>query len=135
MTFSKPRFNKNYEWELSRFCCLNNYTIQGGASKLFNYFINTYKPSNIISYSDIAKTTGKIYEKLGFKLLGLTDPNYIWYKNHIDYDSILTRYQCQKHKLVKRFPEFKNMSENEIMRKLNYYKIYDSGNRLFIWSS
>ena len=135
MTFSKPRFNKNYEWELSRFCCLNNYTIQGGASKLFNYFINTYKPLNIISYSDIAKTTGKIYEKLGFKLLGLTDPNYIWYKNHIDYDSILTRYQCQKHKLVKRFPEFKNMSENEIMRKLNYYKIYDSGNRLFIWSS
>ena len=68
MTFTRPRFNKNYEYELSRFCCLNNYTIQGGASKLFKYFVNTYQPKNIISYSDIAKTQGKVYKKLGFEL-------------------------------------------------------------------
>ena len=60
MTFGKPRYNKNYEYELLRLCSHKDYSITGGTQKLFKYFIDNYKPSSIISYCDIAKFTGDV---------------------------------------------------------------------------
>lgn len=129
MTFCQPRFNKEFEYELGRFCCKADYNVLGGASKLFKYFLKNYNPSNIISYSDIAKTRGNMYASLGFKLHRIAKPNYVWYNGY----QYLTRYQCQKHKLLKRFPEFKNMSETEIMETLGYYKVEDAGNKVWAY--
>lgn len=129
MTFCHPRFNKEFEYELGRFCCKADYNVLGGASKLFKYFLENYNPSNIISYSDIAKTRGNMYASLGFKLHRIAKPNYVWYNGY----QYLTRYQCQKHKLLKRFPEFKNMSETEIMETLGYYKVEDAGNKVWAY--
>ena len=64
MTFGKPRYNKNYEWELVRFC--SHFQVVGGAEKLFTYFRNRYKPKSIISYCDKSKFIGKVYTNLGF---------------------------------------------------------------------
>ena len=36
MTFGKPRYNKNFEWELLRLC--SSKYISGGTEKLFKYF-------------------------------------------------------------------------------------------------
>ena len=129
MTFCKPRFNKKYEWELSRFCCKANCSVIGGASKLFKYFINGYKPKNIISYSDIAKTKGNLYSILGFKLEHIAEPNYVWWSNNKNI--IKTRYECQKYKLLSK--GYIGNSENEIMHNLKYYKIYDCGNKVWVW--
>ena len=120
MTFCKPRFSKKYEWELSRFCSEHGYNVLGGASKLFKYFITHYmnKGETIVSYSDIAKTSGKIYETLNFKFLNDSDPNYIWWKSDDDYK---TRYQCQ----------MKN--EKEIMLSKGYARVYDCGNKVWIY--
>ena len=52
MTFGKPRFNKNYEWELIRYSSLLNQRVLGGASKLLKRFINDHKPKNIISFPE-----------------------------------------------------------------------------------
>lgn len=52
MTFSKPRFNKKYEWELVRFCNKCGYHVPGGASKLLKHFERTYHPRSIVSYAD-----------------------------------------------------------------------------------
>ena len=38
MTFGKPRYNKNYQWELLRLCTNSDYNVLGGASKLFKNF-------------------------------------------------------------------------------------------------
>lgn len=85
MTFSKSRYNKNYEYELIRYCSC--YNITGGAEKLFNYFINKYNPKSIISYCDNSKFNGEIYLKLGFKLKNKGTPTKHWYnmktKQHI----------------------------------------------------
>ena len=129
MTFCKPRFNKKYEWELSRFCCKANTSVIGGASKLFKYFINEYKPKNIISYSDIAKTKGNLYSILGFKLKHIAEPNYVWIKGN----EILTRYQCQKYKLIKQ--GYKGASETDIMHQRGYNRLYDAGNKVWIWKN
>ena len=130
MTFCKPRFNKKYEWELSRFCSKNNCNVIGGASKLWKYFIKKYKPQSIISYSNTAHTRGKLYETLGFNLDSISEPNYVWWKN--DFKS-LSRYQCQKYKLLQE--GFEGNSEAEIMHNRGYYRIYDCGNKVWIWNN
>lgn len=66
------------------------YQVIGGASKLFSYFIKNYSPSSIISYCNLSKMSGNVYEKLGFNLKEISNPNYVWVKGN----SILIRYQC-----------------------------------------
>ena len=127
MTFCKPRFNKKYQYELSRFCGKSNCNVVGGASKLFKYFIDNYNPKSIISYSNIAHTRGNLYSRLGMTLQGISEPNYVWCNNN----SILTRYQCQKHKLIKQ--GYKGISEVDIMNNRGYYRIYDCGNKVWVW--
>ena len=129
MTFVKPRFNKKYEWELSRFCSLANTNVIGGASKLFKYFVGNYNPQSIISYSNIAHTKGKLYETLGFELDSISEPNYVW----CNHGNILTRYDCQKYKLLKQGYEGK--TEVDIMHDRGYYKIYDCGNKVWKWKN
>lgn len=129
MTFCKPRFNNNYEYELSRFCSHLGYNICGGASKLFKYFINNYNPSNIISYSNISKTRGLLYKTLGFKLINISSPNYIWFKGL----ETLSRYQCQKHLLTDY--QYLGNTENEIMHNRGYLKLYDCGNKVWVWNN
>lgn len=127
MTFVKPRFNKKYQWELSRFCSKANCNVIGGASKLFKYFIEKYNPISIISYSNIAHTKGKLYETLGFIFDSITEPNYVWCKGY----DVLSRYQCQKHKLLEQ--GYEGISESEIMYNRGYYRIYDCGNKVWVW--
>lgn len=129
MTFCKPRFNKKYQYELSRFCCKCGWNIVGGASKLFKYFIENYTPTSIITYSDCSKTKGTLYPMLGFKLLRQSSPNYIWTNSTCT--KILSRYQCQKH-LLKEYQDLGD-TEVEIMHHLGYYQIWDCGNLVWEW--
>lgn len=128
MTFKNPRFNKHYQYELSRFCNKINTTVIGAASKLFNYFITAFKPESIISYSNNAKTKGSLYEKLGFTFLNDSHPNYWWCGNN----KVLSRYQCQKAKLVAEGAD-PNKTEIQIMHDLDFFRVYDCGNKVWVW--
>jgi hypothetical protein len=135
MTFGKPRFDSNAEYELIRLCWLPNYNIVGGTEKLFKYFVTKYKPDSIISYCDLTKFTGNSYLRLGFKTKSewLTKPNYVWVNKRADI--VLTRYQTQKHKLIEIGLGTEDQTEDEIMYNNDYIKIYNSGNIKFIWNS
>ena len=98
MTFGKPRFTNLYEYEMVRLCWHPSVAVIGGAHKLFKYFIVKYNPNDIVSYCDMSKFRGDVYTKLGFKLSGISKPNYKWI--NLDTLDIKTRYQTQKHKLV-----------------------------------
>lgn len=63
-------------WNLSRFCNSLNTTVIGGASKLLKYFINIKNPKRIISYADSSWSNGVLYDKLGFSVVGNSDPDY-----------------------------------------------------------
>lgn len=129
-TFGHPRFCRKYEWELVRECSKKDVSVVGGKSKLFTYFLKHYDPENVVSYCDASKFTGDSYLKCGMKLIGWNCPGYVWsYGN-----KILSRYQCQKHKLVKEHPELKESTEADIMHVLGYARIYDSGQKVFLWS-
>lgn len=134
MTFGKPRFNKDYEWELVRYCTKPGIATVGGAEKLFKHFIKEHNPTSIISYCDISKFTGRVYFKLGFKATekDITSPNYKWVKPNKN--EVLSRYQTQKHKLLELGYGVYGSTEDEIMNTLGYYKIYDSGNLRLSWN-
>ena len=130
MTFSKPRFNKNYDYELIRFCNKLNTSVIGSASKLFNYFIKNYNPKSIISYANRRFSNGNIYEKLGFKFLRKTEPNYFYFKRNVGI--LMSRNQFQKHKLANLLDNYNpELSESENMFNNDYRRIYDCGNLVY----
>lgn len=135
ISFSKPRFNSNYEYEITRLCWDYNYRVIGGLEKMFSFFIKEYSPTSILTYVDISKFTGSSYVKVGFKPVSgkfITEPNYVWVKEGTN--NYLTRYQTQKHKLIKQGLGTKEQTEDEIMRQLGYFKVYDSGNLKMEWT-
>lgn len=129
MTFSKPRFNSNYDFELVRYCSKIGCSVTGGASKLLKHF-RCSNLGTIISYADRRWSKGELYKQLGFEHLYNTTPNYRYYR----YKSSLSRYQCQKHLLSKMFPEVysENLSEREIMIAAGYHKVFDCGSMVWV---
>lgn len=131
MTFSKCRFNKQYEYELLRFCNKIGYHIPGAASKLLKYFERKYNPSSIISYADRRWSTGKLYKSIGFTLNHISKPNY-WYFKTSDSSKLYNRIKFQKHNLKKLLPKFdESLSEVENMVLNGYDRIFDCGNLVF----
>jgi len=130
MTFGKSRFNKNYEYELLRFCNIKNVSIIGGASKLLKHFERTIKPNSLISYANRDWSQGNLYKRLGFDTIGSTPPNYFYIDIN---ENIIGRISAQKHKLKnllnEKFDE--NLSERENMINAGYRIYYDTGNLSF----
>ena len=138
MTFGKPRYNKNYEYELLRLCSDSNYIIVGGAEKLFKYFIPNYFPKSIISYCDNSKFSGDVYYRLGMSLSKYGTPSAHWYSpelnKHIT-DNLL-RQQGFDRLLGKDFGSFgKNTDNEELMIFHGFVKIFDCGQSVFEWKN
>ena len=130
MTFGKAR-NKNVEqYEIYRLCWLSDIACIGGTEKLFNYFLKNINPESIVTYSDISKFTGNVYTRLGFIADKITKPGYVWVGKD---NSVLDRTQTQKSKLVKYGLTKYGNTEDEIMKNMNYLKIYNSGNLKLTW--
>jgi len=131
MTFGKPRFNKNIEYELIRFCTKKNITVQGGGSRLLKAFEKMYKPKSLLSYANRRWSTGNFYRKVGFNFIEDTKPNYFYFlpKEGILYN----RTKFQKHKLKSLLSSYiEEETEKENMYNNGYRKIFDSGNKTFI---
>jgi hypothetical protein len=131
MTLGKSRYNKNYEYELYRFACKTYTSIIGGFSKLLKYFIQTYQPNSIITYSDKRYSIGNVYKKNGFTFLHDSSPNYFYTK---DYSLLESRVKYQKHKLSKILEVYDNaLTEWENMQLNGYDRVWDCGNSVWSW--
>ena len=126
MTFGIPRFNKAYSYELIRYCSKLDYTVIGGASKLLKAFTKEH-PGSIISYADRRWSVGDLYKTLGFKFTHNSEPNYKYYKGA----EVLSRHQCQKHKLVEQGYD-PLLTEGEIMDQRGYHKVFDCGSSVWV---
>lgn len=132
MSFSKPRFTKNIEWELNRYCEAMGNVVIGGKKKLLDYFEKNYHPKSIISYCDLRWFKGTSYTKMGFDLVKISEPNYKYFKS--GYYDFHSRLEFQKHKMkgIKGFIFYENLSEYENMRNNGYLRIFDCGNEVFV---
>lgn len=129
MSFGRPRFNKNYEWEIVRFANSLNTTVVGGASRLFTHFKRTNKPKSVISYADLRISQGQVYKTLGFDFSHVSKPNWMLHNGN----KIVTRYQTQKHKLQ---TFLKDRYKPKLTARANlaaagWCRVYDAGNLVF----
>ena len=131
MTFGKPRFSNNADYEIIRLAFKNNIAVVGGTEKMFNSFIEKHRGASVESYCNIDKFSGAVYTKLGMKISGYSNPGYVWvnHKSNI----VLTRYKTQKNKLVKLGLGTDDQTEDEIMKSHGYMKIYNSGNARYFY--
>lgn len=134
MGFGFPRasmghkIQKEGEWELQRFCNKLNFTVVGGASKMFKYFEINKNPVIVTSHADRRWTStikDSLYDELGLTLVSKGTPNY-WYlvepmKRHY-------RFSFNKQNILKKFklanPE---LSEWQNMIELGFDRIWDCG--------
>ena len=127
---SKPRFNKNYQFELIRSCSKINTQVVGGFDRLIKYAINTLSIESLISYVDRRYFNGSGY-KNNWKFVRITEPGFYYADCHkIVRES---RIKYQKQKLKKVFPECYDeiLTEWEIMQLAGYDRIWDCGNLVF----
>lgn len=87
-------FRKDAEWEMVRITWKAGVIVNGGAEKIFKYFLDSIKPTSVITYADLSKFSGEVYKRLNFKLVGITDPEYVWYNPSLK--QVLNRYKTQK---------------------------------------
>ena len=122
MSFDKFEGRKKMsdnEWNLNRFCNLKGYSIVGGASKLFKFFLDNFNPKRIISYADRDWSIGDIYYKLGFELSSITGP---------DYKYIVNSKRIHKSR-------YRKSRTGITESKLNFIKIWDCGKIKFSYST
>lgn len=136
MTFSPSRNTigkKSDAWELVRFCSKLNTSVIGAASKLFKHFVEAYQVKQIISFSDIARTRGNLYETLGFHLDHISEPGYVW----VDAGDIAySRVNAQKSNICKFLHDDSidlSKSEFEIMESHGYKRVHDCGTKVWIY--
>lgn len=126
MTFTPARFNKKYQWELSRFAIKQSYSIPGAFSKLLSWFRKNNSGS-IISYADKMYSQGNVYSKNGFNLIQDNPPSY-WYVKRgsevLEYRSKYTK------KAIAAIGDTR--TEAEIMDANGYDKIWDCGTLTFV---
>lgn len=133
MTFGKPRYNKKYDIELLRYCSSKN--VIGGAEKLFKFFLDNYPEFNtILSYCDMSKFTGTVYDRLKFKLISKGQPSKHWYnirtKQHIT-DNLLRQRGFDQLFHTK---YGKSTSNNQLMLDAGFVEVYDCGQNTYVYN-
>jgi len=128
LTFSKFRYNEDYDWEILRCVDRLDTHVVGGFAKILKYFTNKYKGS-IIAYSDRRLCSVNIYENNGFMKLKFTRPR-CYYLNNNNYFIRYNRQQFQKHKLDTFDP---SLTEWQNMQLNGWDRIWDVGNNIFIY--
>lgn len=132
MSFSRSRYNKNYQWEMIRYTT-SDIAVIGGSNKLFSFFVKNYNPQSIVTYSDRRYSAGKVYSNLGFLFKSNTKPNYWYFKRGTT--TMLSRQNFMKHKLPKVLTNYDPAkTERENMSDNGYYRVYDCGSSVWVWS-
>lgn len=116
---------------LNRLCFLDNTTVVGGASRLFEIaveYARTNKYNKIVSWSDNRWSSGAIYNILGFKLEKEIPPDYSYvdmakpYRRHSKQSMSKRKLGCPG-----------NISEHEYALSLGYSRIWDCGKKRFVF--
>lgn len=91
MSFGRSRYNRKYTYELLRLCSKKGVEVVAGASKLFKFATNQMELDSIVSYCDLAKFSGDVYEKIGMTLVNRSAPNVVWSRENKHVTSNLLR--------------------------------------------
>lgn len=110
-TFGKGRF-KNAGWELLRYASEGR--VLGGISRLVSAFRRDHPEGQLVSYADLRWGDGEAYRAAGFRLEGITEPDYWW----VDTRKCIRhpRYALQAHKVG--MPEKEHAAAKKLVKIL-----------------
>jgi very-short-patch-repair endonuclease len=134
-SFSRPRYRKEYDYELIRFAHKKHSTTIGFLGKVLNIF----RPRSLVSYADLMVSDGKVYEKLGLKRFSLTRPGYFYTR---DGREVFSREIFQKHRIKEYYSTGKfginffdeSLTEEKIMEINGFYRLPTCGNLVYTYS-
>lgn len=129
----RPRYSGNYDYEIIRYCTHPGYIVSGCFGKLFKHFLRCVGVrGTVVSYMDLNKrfSAENVYEKNGFVLDGITQPDYWWAKKHGI--PVLKRYETTKAKLVAQGFDA-DKTEVEIMRSRGYFRVFGAGSKRYVY--
>lgn len=131
MSFRKLKNNED-DWELVRFTVSGEYNCIGVGGKLFSTFIKNENPNYVKSFADRRWTQNKnnLYTNIGFTLEGIVPPDYRYVLNGIER---IHKFNFRKNILHKKYNLPISMTENEMVRKIGAYKIWDCGLLRYVW--
>jgi len=132
-SFGYRKISGKEQFELIRFANVLNTSVVGGFSKILKFFIEKYKPSNLITYANIRWSginhVNTVYNKNGFKFVGNTNPNYFYVDKH-NYLIRMNRLNFTKQNLKKLGYDDK-LTESQIMLNNGYDRLWDCGSMKF----
>jgi len=115
---------KKDEIVLSRLCFSKDYSVRGGASKMFKYAKSTAKMilgiKKIISWSDNRWSEGNVYKQLGFDVAQNLKPDY-------SYTMTTLQKRLSKQSMKKKNKQL--LTEEQMRKSLNLGKIWDCGKK------
>ena len=123
MSFKRPTRQSKHDWELVRMAANPKFHIHGIWSKLLKVFKSKYDFQSIVSFSDNRLFTGKVYEKMRFKLDGEIRPDYYWVKG---------KHRYHKSRLRKRNHIKESQTESQLRISQGYHKIWDLGKKRWV---
>jgi len=127
-------YNKNDEWELTRFATHGEYLTPGLASKMFKHFVKDANPGQVKSFADRRWTVDKnnnLYIKLGFTLSEIEPPNYSYVtdrgfkRQH--------KFGFKKQILIKKYNLPEKWTEKQMCEHLGFYRMWDCGLFKYTW--
>lgn len=108
-----------YQWEVIRGATKLGYTVVGGASKIWKYFIETYNPDNCVYYVDYNYFNGKSLENLPHMELITTQYSF---KNYWVNENIVKNREPARHREIK-----------ELEAQGLVFPIYNAGTKVYVW--
>lgn len=117
----KAFFGKGkYEWEVIRGATKLGYTVVGGASKIWKYFIETYKPNSCVYYVDYNYFNGKSLENL---------PNMEYITTQFSFKNYWVDEGVVKNREPKRHKEIMQLEKQG-----KVFPIYNAGTKVYVWT-
>lgn len=123
-------------WELVRFTSDYHYICQGVGGRLFKHFIREYNPKEIKSFADRRWTINEqnnIYIQLGFKFDKYTAPDYRYVNPSSHNLRRQHKFGFRKNILHNKYGFPLDMTEEEMVKKLKYDRIWDCGLIRYVW--
>lgn len=131
LVMGSSRYNSKYEWEILRLATRRDLNIKGGASRLYKYFENEYSPSSVISYCDLSKFSGRVYEAMGFTSDREPKPSCHWYNLKTGHHILDSSVRAKGADKILKTNYGKNTDNNAIMLENGYVQVFDCGQKRF----
>lgn len=134
--FSFEKTKDNDVWELNRISYDYKYKAVGIENKIFNYFIDNFKPVEVRTMVDRRwnpNVNDNVYLGLSFMYAETIKPNYTYYNSNVDTINRFNRYNFRREILHKKYNLPLTMTEQEMAESLGYYRIWDCGYFRFVW--